>query len=84
PVNILLIVVMALLSSCVKNWNCTCSHYIQHSDTSGTVTTLHTNKSTIAGTKKSAQKDCKYAEQIGKDEAVVLGLTPEKVNCTFK
>jgi len=74
---------LLMSSSCVKDWNCTCSHYVQHSDTSGIVTTLHTDRSTLAGTKKGAQKDCDYAEQIGKEDAVAMGADPAKVDCTF-
>jgi hypothetical protein len=80
----LLLFASLLMSSCIKDWNCTCSYYTQHFGTNGTVTTLRTNKSTIAGTKKSAQKDCNYAEQIGKEDAVAMGADPEKVNCTLR
>lgn len=83
-ITTLLVFASLLISSCVKDWNCTCSHYTQHFGTNGTVTTLHTSKSTIAGTKKSAQKDCNYAEKIGKEDAVAMGADPEKANCTFK
>ncbi len=77
----LLVFATILMSSCIKDWNCTCSHYTQHFGTNGTVTTLHTNKSTITGTKKGAQKDCNYAEQIGKEDAMAMGADPDMVNC---
>lgn len=78
------IIITLSMSSCIKKWTCTCTHYTQHFGTNGTVTTLRTSNSTITGTKKSGQKDCKYAEQLGKEDAVAISADPNEVNCTLK
>lgn len=78
------IIITLSMSSYLKKWTCTCTHYTQHFGTNGTVTNLQSSETEFFGSKNKANDECNKQQNSNKEHAASINADPNLVNCTLK